>query len=177
VGAITLAGVGEFSASDLDFLEGMGPENHDEFGAALKGEAVLDVWMETNAPAMKKVTGAEVREAFGGLIGDADKAVIDGEYADQLASVMRSSMAVSFDGWIDDDLAFVKPWGFDLAAITKPVYIWQGDDDFMVPHAHSKWLAAHIPGSVLKFIPVHGHISLIEKYRPEILDQAQQLLK
>jgi pimeloyl-ACP methyl ester carboxylesterase len=177
VGAITLAGVGEFGASDLGFLEGMGPENHDEFGAALKGEAVLDAWMETNAPAMKKVTGAEIRDAFGGLIGDADKAVIDGEYADQLAAVMRSALAVSFDGWIDDDLAFIKPWGFDLAAITKPVYIWQGDDDFMVPHAHSKWLAAHIPGSVLKFIPGHGHISLIEKYRPEILDQAQQLLK
>jgi len=98
VGAITLAGVGEFSASDLDFLEGMGPENHDEFGAALKGEAVLDVWMETNAPAMKKVTGVEIRDAFGGLIGDADKAVIDGEYADQLAAVMRSALAVSFDG-------------------------------------------------------------------------------
>ncbi|CAB4335148.1 MAG: hypothetical protein F2851_02580 [Actinobacteria bacterium] len=118
-----------------------------------------------------------MREAFGGLIGNADKAIIDGEYADQLASVMRSAMAVSFDGWIDDDLAFVKQWGFDLAAITKPVYIWQGDDDFMVPHAHSKWLAAHIPGSVLKFVPGHGHISLIETYRSEILDQAQQLLK
>jgi pimeloyl-ACP methyl ester carboxylesterase len=177
VGVITLAGVGEYGAPDLDFLEGMGPENHDEFGAALKGEAVLDAWMDENAVAMKNVTGAQVREAFGGLIGDADKAVIEGEFADQLASVMRSSMAVSFDGWIDDDLAFVRPWGFKLSEISKPVFIWQGDDDFMVPHAHSKWLAKHIPGSQLKFVPGHGHISLVEKYRSEILDQAQALLK
>ena len=177
VGVITLAGVGEYGAPDLDFLEGMGPENHDEFGAALKGEAVLDAWMDENAGAMKNVTGAQVREAFGGLIGDADKAVIEGDFAEQLAAVMRSSMAVSFDGWIDDDLAFVRPWGFKLSEISKPVFIWQGDDDFMVPHAHSKWLAEHIPGSQLKFVPGHGHISLIEKYRSEILDQAQALLK
>ena len=146
VGVITLAGVGEYGAPDLDFLEGMGPENHDEFGAALLGEAVLDAWMDENAGAMKNVTGEQVREAFGGLIGD-------------------------------DDLAFVRPWGFKLSEISKPVFIWQGDDDFMVPHAHSKWLAEHIPGSQLKFVPGHGHISLIEKYRSEILDQAQALLK
>lgn len=146
VGVITLAGVGEYGAPDLDFLEGMGPENHDEFGAALLGEAVLDAWMNANAGSMKNVTGAEIKEAFGGLIGDADKAVIEGDFADQMAATMRSGLAVSFDGWIDDDLAFVRPWGFNLREISKPVFIWQGDDDFMVPHAHSKWLAEHIPG-------------------------------
>jgi len=177
VGAITLAGVGEFGASDLDFLEGMGPENHDEFGAALKGEAEIDSWMNANAGSMKNVTGAEIKEAFGGLIGDADKAVIEGDYADQMAATMRSGLAVSFDGWIDDDLAFVRSWGFNLGEISKPVFIWQGDDDFMVPHAHSKWLAEHIPGSQLKFVPGHGHISLVEKYRAEILNQAEALLK
>jgi pimeloyl-ACP methyl ester carboxylesterase len=177
VGAITLAGVGEFGASDLDFLEGMGPENHDEFGAALKGESALDAWMNANAGSMKNVTGAEIKEAFGGLIGDADKAVIEGDFADQMAATMRSGLAVSFDGWIDDDLAFVRPWGFNLREISKPVFIWQGDDDFMVPHAHSKWLAEHIPGSQLKFVPGHGHISLVEKYRSEILNQAEALLK
>jgi pimeloyl-ACP methyl ester carboxylesterase len=177
VGAITLAGVAEFGASDLDFLEGMGPENHDEFGAALKGEGVLDAWMNTNAGSMKNITGAEIKEAFGGLIGDADKAVIEGDFADQMAATMRSGLAVSFDGWIDDDLAFVRPWGFNLREISKPVFIWQGDDDFMVPHAHAKWLAEHIPGSQLKFVPGHGHISLIEKYRSEILNQAEALLQ
>jgi pimeloyl-ACP methyl ester carboxylesterase len=155
----------------------MGPENHDEFGAALKGESALDAWMNANAGSMKNVTGAEIKEAFGGLIGDADKAVIEGDFADQMAATMRSGLAVSFDGWIDDDLAFVRPWGFNLREISKPVFIWQGDDDFMVPHAHSKWLAEHIPGSQLKFVPGHGHISLVEKYRSEILNQAEALLK
>ena len=176
VGAISLAGVGAFGAADLNFLEGMGPENHDEFGAALKGEAVITQWMNENAVPMKQVTGNDIREAFGGLIGDADKAVLEGAVADEMAATMRNGLAVSFDGWIDDDLVFVKPWGFELAAITKPVILWQGDDDFMVPHAHSYWLEKHIPTAQLSFIPGHGHISLGEKYKSEILKQALELL-
>jgi len=177
VGAISLAGVGAFGVDDLDFLEGMGPENHDEFGAALKGEAVIDQWMNDNAGAMKSVTGSDIIEAFGGLIGDADKAVLEGGEADAMAASMRSALAVSFDGWIDDDLVFVKKWGFELETITKPVFLWQGDDDFMVPHAHSYWLEKHIPTATLTFKPGEGHISIGVKYRAEILAQAQGLLK
>jgi pimeloyl-ACP methyl ester carboxylesterase len=177
VGAISLAGVGAFGVDDLDFLEGMGPENHEEFGAALKGEAVIDQWMNDNAGAMKSVSGSDIIEAFGGLIGDADKAVLEGGEADAMAASMRSALAVSFDGWIDDDLVFVKKWGFDLAAITKPVFLWQGDDDFMVPHAHSYWLEKHIPTATLTFKPGEGHISIGVKHREEILAQAQGLLK
>lgn len=176
VGAISLAGVGAFGADDLNFLEGMGPENHDEFGAALKGEAVITQWMNDNAVAMKNVSGNDIREAFGGLIGDADKEVLEGATADAMAATMRSGLAVSFDGWIDDDLVFIKHWGFDLAAITKPVILWQGDQDLMVPHAHSYWLEKHISTAKLTFIPGHGHISLGEKYKPEILKQALELL-
>ena len=177
VGAISLAGVGAFGADDLNFLEGMGPENHDEFGAALKGESVIAQWMNENAEPMKSVTGNDIREAFGGLIGQADRAVLEGEAADQMALSMRSALAVSFDGWIDDDLVFVKPWGFELSEITKPVFLWQGDDDFMVPHAHSYWLEKHIPTAKLTFKSGEGHISLGIKYRREILQQAADLLR
>ena len=177
VGAISLAGVGAYGVDDLDFLEGMGPENHDEFGAALKGESSIEEWMDLNAGTFKKVTGSEIIEAYGGLLGDADKAALSAGSAEHMAASTRSALAVSFDGWVDDDLAFVKPWGFELAAITKPVFLWQGDDDFMVPHAHSYWLKKHIPTAKLIFKSGEGHISLGIKYRTEILAQAQSLLK
>ena len=177
VGAISLAGVGVFGVDDLDFLAGMGPENHEEFGAALRGEAVIEDWMNQNAGAFKNVSGSEIIEAFGGLLGEADKAALKAGSADQMAASTRSALAVSFDGWIDDDLVFVKPWGFDLAAITKPVFLWQGDDDFMVPHAHSYWLEKHIPTAKLTFKAGEGHFSLGIKYRGEILQQAADLLK
>jgi pimeloyl-ACP methyl ester carboxylesterase len=176
-GAITLAGVGEYGAADLDFLAGMGPENEEEFGEALKGEAEISAWMDKNAIAFKDVTDNEIREALGGLIGDVDKKALDGAIADEYATATRKGLAVSFDGWIDDDIAFVQPWGFALADITVPVHIWQGDDDFMVPHAHSYWLEKHIPTGKLNFVPGHGHISLIADYKNEIIGQAKELLK
>ena len=176
-GAICLAGVGAYGAADLNFLEGMGQENHDEFGAALSGEKSITDWLSEFASNLQSVTGAEVLEAFGSLIGKADKAVLQDGYADEMAQVMRKGLALGFTGWVDDDLAFVKEWGFKLSAISKPVFLWQGDDDLMVPHAHSLWLEKNIPTAVLRSIPAQGHISIGIKYRSEILKQAHDLLR
>ena len=175
-GVITLAGVGEWGNADLDFLAGMGPENHEEFGAALLGEQSIEKWMQENAAAFKNVTGEDLISSFGGLIGDADKKALTPEVAEEDATSFRRALSVSYYGWLDDDLAFVQPFGFDLSKIDKPVLVWQGDDDFMVPRAHSQWLAEKIPTAKLNFVPGHGHISLGESYRNEIINQALQLL-
>ncbi len=176
-GAITLAGVGEWGHDDLDFLAGMGPENHEEFGAALAGESAIESWMAINAPGFAAVTGAELIAAFGGLIGEADKRALTPEVAEHDAASYRRALENGFSGWIDDDLAFVQKFGFALQEISKPVLVWQGDDDFMVPRAHSEWLAKNIPTAQLNFVPGHGHISLVEQYRGEILNQARKLLE
>jgi pimeloyl-ACP methyl ester carboxylesterase len=175
-GAITLAGVAEWGHAELDFLADMGPENEEEFGEAVKGEAFIQKWMSKNASAYKTITGPEVIAALGGLIGDADKAALTPEVAADTAEGFRHAVVDSFNGWLDDDLAFVQKFGFNLSAITKPVLVWQGDDDFMVPKAHGEWLVKNIPTATLKFVPGHGHISLTTAYRPEILEQAMKLL-
>ena len=176
VGAITLAGVGEWGNADLDFLDGMGPENHEEFGAALNGEQEIEKWMQNNFEVFKSVQGSDLIESFGGLIGDADKRALTPEVAEVDATSFRRALSMGYFGWMDDDLAFVQPFGFKLSEIDKPVLVWQGDDDFMVPRAHSEWLAKHIPTAKLNFVAGHGHISLGESYRSEILDQAKKLL-
>ncbi len=175
-GAITLAGVAEWGNTDLDFLADMGPENEEEFGEALKGEKAIQEWMHKNVTAYKTITGPEIIEALGGLIGVADKAALTGDVADETAEGIKYAVVNTFDGWVDDDLAFVQKFGFDLGAIAKPVLVWQGDDDLMVPKAHSEWLVKHIPTATLNFVPGHGHISLTSTYRPEIIKQAMQLL-
>ena len=176
VGAITLAGVGEWGNDDLDFLAGMGPENHEEFGAALAGETEIEDWMIKNSPAFKTVTGADLISSFGGLIGDADKKALTPAVAEEDAAAYRRALSMGYYGWQDDDLAFVQSFGFELSKIDKPVLVWQGDDDFMVPREHSNWLAKHIPTAKLNFVPGHGHISLVQSYREEIINQALNLL-
>ncbi len=91
VGAITLAGVGEWGNDDLNFLAGMGPENHEEFGAALAGETEIENWMIKNSPAFKTVTGSDLISSFGGLIGDADKKALTPAVAEEDAAVFANS--------------------------------------------------------------------------------------
>ncbi len=94
------------------------------------------------------------------------------EWLPVVAGEFRHALAKSYYGWMDDDLAFVEPWGFDIEKISKPVELWQGDEDFMVPHAHGKWLAAKIPTARLIFAPGEGHISLGINKRSEIVKNA-----
>ncbi|MFM2237805.1 MAG: hypothetical protein RL389_152 [Actinomycetota bacterium] len=176
VAAISIAGVGPFGASDLDFLEGMGEENHDEFGEAVKGPAAIEDWMKRNAAGLAQVTSDEIIDAFGGLIGDADKKALNEGAAEGVAKSYRQSIEKGYYGWMDDDLAFVVPWGFDIASISKPVELWQGNDDFMVPHAHGYWLEKNIPTAKLNFVPGEGHISLGENQRGAIITNALNYL-
>jgi pimeloyl-ACP methyl ester carboxylesterase len=67
-------------------------------------------------------------------------------------------------------MACTQPWGFSLDAIRAPVTVWQGDLDLMVPFAHGRWLAQHVPHARARLVPGHGHISLVTRYRDEVLD-------
>jgi pimeloyl-ACP methyl ester carboxylesterase len=167
-GAATLAGIGPYGVADLDFLTRMGPENIEEFGAAEAGEDALRAWMEANAGDLRTTTGNDVIAALGGLIPEVDKAVLRNGLATHIAASFRRSLAPGFDGWIDDDLAFARPWDFALDAIRVPVALWQGDLDLMVPFAHGRWFAEHIPGVQARMRAGHGHLSL-DTLRDEIL--------
>ena len=157
----TLAGVAPYDAEGLDFFDGMGPENLDEFGEALKGEAHLRTWMDANAVALRTVTPGEVSDALGGLIADVDRDALAAGLAERVASATRRALARSFDGWIDDDLAFANPWGFALDRIAIPVTTWQGDLDLMVPRSHGEWLAGHIPHARARMLAGQGHLSIM----------------
>ena len=67
-------------------------------------------------------------------------------------------------------VAFVLDWGFAVEDVHVPVTVWQGDLDLMVPFAHGRWLADHLPAANGRMAPGHGHISLVTQYRDEILD-------
>jgi pimeloyl-ACP methyl ester carboxylesterase len=167
--AASLAGVAPFAADGLDFLAGMGPENVDEFGAAADDHERLARLLSEFAAAMRDIGGEEVAASLGGLVDDVDRAALTGVFADTMARMLRRALSTGTDGWFDDDLAFVKPWGFDLETIRVPVSVWQGAHDMMVPFAHGQWLAAHIPGAQVHLYEDEGHLSLVQQL-PRILD-------
>jgi pimeloyl-ACP methyl ester carboxylesterase len=166
----TIAGVGPYGAPDLDFLEGMAPENHEEFGAAVTGEAALQSYLEREDVAFSAVTGPDLASALGELVSDVDIAVLTGDYAEFLAESFHRATAKGIWGWFDDDMAFTREWGFDLSAISVPVTVWQGARDMMVPFRHGEWLAAHVAGARAELRPEHGHLSLAIAHLGAILD-------
>jgi pimeloyl-ACP methyl ester carboxylesterase len=168
--AATGAGVAPYLAEDLDFLDGMGPENHEEFGAAVAGRHALEPYLEKEAGEMTTVTAERIAEALGGLVSPVDKAYATGEFAERLLTSFRRACLHGIEGWAEDDLAFTRPWGFETSDITVPVSVWQGAQDRMVPFSHGKWLAANIPGATVHLDDDQGHLSLWGRIG-EILDE------
>jgi pimeloyl-ACP methyl ester carboxylesterase len=158
--AATLAGVAPFDADGLDFLAGMGEENIEEFTVAARSSAELEALLSGWAPEFAAVTGEQIAAALGDLVDEVDRRALTGEFAAMEAAAVRQALSTGIAGWLDDDLAFVKPWGFALDAITVPTHVWQGAHDRMVPFAHGQWLAARIPGAQAHLFEDEGHISL-----------------
>jgi pimeloyl-ACP methyl ester carboxylesterase len=174
--AASIAGVAPFHAPGLDFTAGMGPENIAEFGAAVRGPAALTEFLDREGAGLATVTGAQVVAVLGGLIADADRAVLTGAYADHLAAGGRAALSAGIAGWRDDDLAFVQDWGFSLTGEGKlPAAIWQGDQDRMVPFAHGQWLAANIPGARAHLLPGEGHLTMTVTAIGRVLDDLLDL--
>jgi pimeloyl-ACP methyl ester carboxylesterase len=170
-GVTLVASVGPYGEDDLDFLAGMGEDNIEEFGAALAGLDTLTPALEAAAAAMRGVDLAENDESSSTPMPDADRAAMQGAAGADLAAQFDEGLRKGAAGWIDDDLAFISPWGFDPAEISVPTFLWQGDADLMVPLAHGRWLADRIPGAVAHLLPGEGHMSVFINRVDEVLDE------
>jgi pimeloyl-ACP methyl ester carboxylesterase len=66
------------------------------------------------------------------------------------------------DGFVDDDVAYVTPWGFDVARIDAPVLLVQGGEDRVIPPSHAEWLLRACPRAELWLRPRDGHVSILD---------------
>jgi len=173
--AATIAGVAPYRARGLDWLAGQGEENVEEFEAATRGEKELTEWLTEAAEDMAEVSADDVVAVLGDLMSDVDKAALTGDYAEWTAASFRKAVSTGVAGWRDDDLAFMRPWGFDLPDIKRPVAIWQGGQDRMVPFAHGEWLAQNIPTAWGHLLPDDGHLSIGVGRIAQIVDDLIEL--
>ncbi len=128
--------------------------------------------LTTKSPAELAPEYEQAAKQFAGLTGEAmtlsadqsaaDKAALIEvpEVAEWLALSIQAGVSAGIWGWLDDDLAWAKPWGFGVAGIRVPVIVRHGDEDGFVSIKQGRWLAAHIPGARLDEMPGGGHTTV-----------------
>jgi hypothetical protein len=119
-----MAGVAPYGQEGFDWLAGMGQGNIDEFGAAFRGEEALRTFIERARVHMLEASPRELAEVMNSLLPEVDRRFITGEVAEDLAGNMHEALRDGVDGWLDDDIAFIEPWGFDLSEVSAPTCLW-----------------------------------------------------
>jgi pimeloyl-ACP methyl ester carboxylesterase len=160
--ATCLVGVAPVGSPGLDvdsWVAGMDPENVKEFRWAQAGEETLTVELQREyALAVERVAVDASKLLDGFELAESDRQALARPEMMQISRESIPELGVNgVWGWVDDDLAFVRPWGFELAEITVPTLVWYGSGDVLVPEAHGQWLAAHVPGCIVK-VDGSGHL-------------------
>jgi pimeloyl-ACP methyl ester carboxylesterase len=168
---LVIAGVAPWGFPDLDWMDGMGQDNVEEFSAALAGEDNLAPYLWQQREQLKEVTPRQIIESLASLLPAVDRAALTDEFGEDMAAAFREGLITGIDGWVDDDLAFTRPWGFDLAEVRIPVTLWQGTDDLMVPFAHGEWLASHLLEASVHLEQGEGHLSIGVGAMDRMLDE------
>ena len=168
--AAAIAPPAPYAAHGLDWLAGQGDANQVEWAAALDGPEALEAYMEGEAAKLRAITPEQIKEIWASVLPPVDAAVLTGDRAAHAKRSLERAAEHGIAGWRDDDLAFIHPWGFELAEIGVPTLLWQGVQDKMVPLAHANWVAARIPGVEAHISEEDGHLSIAVGRLGEIYD-------
>ncbi len=138
-------GVAPFDDPEFDALEGIAEINVREVTAARAGEDASEKVLGPIAEAIA-LDPAGMMDEVTHEVPDVDKQHLA---RPEVRAVIGESMAEAVRqgarGWVEDDLAFVAPWGFDLADVQVEVRLWQGELDVLVPRSHGEYLARKLP--------------------------------
>jgi pimeloyl-ACP methyl ester carboxylesterase len=148
---VTMAGIAPYTR-DYDWLAGMA------------APGALTSALQEGRDGRRRY--AETEEFDESSFVDTDWAALQGTWgplgadANRAAEEARAGGGVPW-GEIDDDVAYVDDWGFELAAVACPTLIVQGGRDRVVPRAHGEWLVEHLPAAQFWLRPNDGHIAVL----------------
>ena len=72
---------------------------------------------EAEAEGLRHTDAGGLIKGLGNLLPDVDRAAFTAEFGEDMAANFAEGLRTGVDGWVDDDLAFVAPWGFTLGAV------------------------------------------------------------
>lgn len=137
-----------FSAEGLDWFAGMTPSGAAEYRAAATGRAELEAYLASAEFDPEVFTPADQAAAFGAW--------------SWVGTVVAKALETDQGGMVDDDLAYVTPWGCDPSQISTPVLLVHGAQDRLVPSSHATWLARHCRTAELWLRQDDGHVSILD---------------
>ncbi|HEU5333950.1 MAG TPA: alpha/beta fold hydrolase [Actinocrinis sp.] len=136
-----------YPADGLEWFAGMAAAGSAELRAALRGRAVLEALLSSTPFDPEIFTPA-------------DHAALSGDWS-WFNRVAGKGMDNGLDPMVDDDRAYIKPWGFDPAAIGAPTLLLHGAEDRIAPVAHAQWVNDRCAAAELWIRPDDGHISIM----------------
>jgi len=150
--------IAPYPSDGLDWLAGMTEGNVEEFEAAMKGEEehrrIAERERATSLERLAQGRADWLGDSY--ELSEADQQQLT-KHLTRSADQMINGLAPGVDGWVDDMLAFVAPWGFNVELISVPTALVYGRTDNLVPPAHGDWLAAHIPNVQVEAHETAGH--------------------
>jgi pimeloyl-ACP methyl ester carboxylesterase len=146
-GAVSVSALAPYGAQGLDWFGGMGAAGAAELRAAVGGRTALEDYLAST-------------EFDPEMFTPADHAALKGAWA-WLGKIAGRALDGGPGGMIDDNLAYVAPWGFDPSQVIAPVLIVQGGQDRIAPRSHGMWLVHRIRSAEFWLRPDDGHVSVL----------------
>ncbi len=148
-GVVVVSGLAPYGMAGLDYFGGMASAGVASLKAALGG---IDA---------KERHEASAADDDIGFIA-ADHAALAGDWA-WFNDIVRRGFEHGPGGLVDDDIAYVTPWGFGIEDVAAPTLLIHGKDDRVVPSSHAAWVAERLPAGELWLRPGDGHISVLRE--------------
>jgi pimeloyl-ACP methyl ester carboxylesterase len=163
-----VASVAPYPAEGLDWFEDLGSDKSPEFLMATNDPAAAREMLEKRRTAHLTATPEALADALRPTIPGPNAAAAAKDLGAYISYFCRDGLAPGVDGYLDDTLAFIRPWGFDFTDITIPVLLVHGRKDTSAPVAHGEWLAARIPGVETRYFDDEDHLSLLVNRMGEV---------